>query len=219
MKKKRKRRSAAPIMIIMFIIMATIVGGGIFLYVNANKLMLPGEWSREIDITTYAVDEAGRYLAQATFGDEVEMKEYISDVKLSNVLMVTKEGEITSTVDKDSYEYALSMCKSGLETAVRDLIDRRIKENYIETDMTVDELIGETFSMSLSEYLNQYAPKLLPDYEEFETDYGMSATYVADKDSITISSEGAEDMVCNYAVSHGMLVIDYSDGAVVYYER
>lgn len=218
-KKKKKRRSMAPLIIIMSLILITVIGGGAFFYLNAYKLMLPGEWTREIDITDYAKEAAASYLSEAAFGDEISIEEYISDLKVTSMLQVTKEGEIVESLDRESYDQALKACQAGLEKAVSDLIERRIKESYIETDMSVDALINETFGMSLEGYLNEYGPKLIPDFEELEERYGSSAYYEASRDSIIIRNSETTDAEYNYAVSHGMLVIDYSDGAVVYYER
>lgn len=216
---RRKRRSGLPIILFLLILLLGVIAAGAFWYINGNKLMLPGEWSREIDITDQVLNEATSYIETAAFGDEVNMSDYIADIKLDSMLTVTKDGEIKEMLSEEQYNQQTAMCNEGLENAIRDLIARRIKDNYIDTDMSVDELIQETFGMSLSGYLESYGPKLMPDYSELSYEYGMSGYYEATKDGINIQYTDGNSVTCNYAVSHGMLVIDYSDGAVVYYER
>lgn len=219
MAKKKRRRSGMPIIIVLLVILLVLIGGGTYFYINGNRLMLPGEWGREIDITDQVRYEAKEYIESAAFGDEIDIAEFIPEVKLNTVLVVSKDGEIAEVVSEEDYNQMTLACQTGLENAIRELISRRIKDNYIETDMSVDDLIQETFKTSLTDYLKQYGPKLLPDYSELDSEYGMSAFYKATKDEITIQGTDGSETVCNYAVTHGMLVIDYSDGAVVYYER
>lgn len=217
-KKKRKRISGLPIIIILILTLALLILGASYFYMNGNRLSLPGEWTREIDISDYAIKEAETYLQTAAYGDEVDVSKYIADVKVVSELTVTKDGIITERISKDSYDRAAALCMAGLEEAVRELIGKRIENTYIATDMSVDELVKETFNISLSDYLAEYGPTLIPDFTELENEYGRDVTYEATRDSMTITYSDGNVADCSYAVAHGMLVIDYKDGAAIYYE-
>lgn len=218
-KKRKKKISGLPIIISLLVVLMTVIFGGCFFYINGNRLMLPGEWVREIDITDRVISAAEEYLQTAAYGDEIDTSAYFADIKVTSILTVTKDGSLAEVIDTESYNQAQDKCKSGLEAAVKDLIAKRIENTYIETNKSVDELVNETFKISLSEYLNQYGPVLMPDISEMESAYGRNASYEASREQIVITYADADVHSCNYAIAHGMLVVDYNDGAVVYHER
>ena len=51
-----------PIIIVLLVILLVLIGGGTYFYINGNRLMLPGEWGREIDITDQVRYEAKEYI-------------------------------------------------------------------------------------------------------------------------------------------------------------
>lgn len=220
MAKKRRRRkiSGLPAIIVLFLLL--VIGGVTwgFFYFNGNKINLPGERYREIDVTATVKERAKEYLSSAAFGDEINLDEYFEKLVIESNLTVTKDGQFTEKLSEDKHYEISEKARRGLEQAVSDLISKRIKNNYIETTMTTEQLMQETFGMSLSDYLKQYGPSLVPSYSELNSQYGRDKTYTANRDVIMFDGELPENGN-GYAVTHGMLVIDYKEGAVVYYER
>ena len=107
--------------------------------------------------------------------------------------------------------------KEALKTAVVKTVEDKLKKSYIETDMTVEELVKEATGMELTDYLEKYGPKMMPAMDELSDLYGMDAEYSADRSSLNITDK-TDVSVCDYALSHGMLVIDCKDGARVYHK-
>lgn len=217
-RKRRRRISGLPAIIVLLLLL--VIGGSTwgFFYLNGNKLNLPGERYREIDVTAQVKQSAREYLNTAAFGDEIDIDQYFENLVIESKLTVTKEGQFTEKVSEEKHYEISEQARKGLEQAISDLITMRIKNNYIETSMTTEQLMQETFGMSLSEYLKQYGPELVPSYSKLNSEYGRNWSYVANRDVIMFDGE-TEENGTGYAVTHGMLVIDYKEGAVVYHDR
>ena len=215
-KRRRKRRSriGIPVVFALMLIMFMMIGLVAYGYINANRLRLPGNWYREIDITDQVKDSMEEYLGSATMGNEVDASLFMDKIVVTSEMVINKEGQMNESINRESYDMARAAADEALRSAVSSLLATRIQQNYIETDKSIDELVEETLGMSLSAYLKEYGPKLLPDYDELDGQYGMSADYEADREHMNIS--GTE---CDYAVASGMLVINYKDGAVVYHNK
>jgi len=216
-RKRRRRISGLPAIIILFILLVAGAVTWAFFYFNGNKMNLPGEWYREIDLTEVARENAKQYIETAEFGNDIDIDMYFENLVVESKLEVTKEGRFVEKVDEAQYYSIEELAREGLKKAVCDLISMRIKNNYIETNMTPEELVKETFGMDLSEYLRKYGPELIPSYSTINEQYGSDTVYTADRDSIVLGEEGTAKN--SYAVTHGMIVIDYKEGAVVYHER
>lgn len=215
MARRKKSMIALPVIIALVLIMIAMVGIIAYWYVNGNKLRLPGEWYREIDLTAQVQDEIEKYLDTATMGEEINVSKYLDEIIVESHLSVGEDGTIVESIDEMSYVEAKKKANDALEETVSDLIKLRIESNFIETDKKSRDLVKETFDMELANYLKEYGPKLMPTMEEMNGEYGMKAEYVADRETMTITSE--EELLCEYAVAGQMLVIDYPEGAVVYH--
>ncbi len=201
-------------MLFLILIMMTVTI--VYWYVNGNKLRLPGDWYREIDVTSQVKESITDYLNEAMLGNEINVDDYVDSIKIKSNLIIRKDGFISEHIDNSSYYEASKQANEALNKAVADLIKLRIEKNYIETDESIDELIDETFGMKLTDYLKEYGPKLINGYETMDSEYGMDGTYQIDKDQMVISTyEG--DVDCEYAVASRMLVLDYVNGSVVYH--
>lgn len=216
MAKRRKRRSriGIPVVIILMLIMVTMISVVAYWYINGDKLRLPGSWYREIDLTDTVKANMEEYLRSATLGNEVDANLFMDRIVITSELVITKDGQMNESIDAESYNKAKADAQEALKKAVSSLLATRIQQNYIETDMSIDELVEETLGMKLSEYLEQFGPQLIPAYNDLDSQYGMSADYEADREHMTISGEN-----CEYAVAAGMLVIDYQNGAIVYHNK
>lgn len=208
---RRKRRVNIPA-IILLLLTLLIIGGCVFIFYYGNQTMLRGEWQREIDITDYAVDSIASYLGQDMDPNPD------SRLTINLTLSVNKDGEWKQTVDEASYDEALQQAKSVLTGAVSDSLKKKIEDSYINTDMTVDELVVDATGMSLQKYLDEYGPQLLPNYSELMETYGMSASYVATRDSISLDMAG-EMTEFGYVVTKDIFVIDNPEETVIYHKN
>lgn len=207
---RRKRRINIPV-IILLLLTLLIIGGCVFIFYYGNQTMLKGEWQREIDITDYAADSIASYLGQDMDSNPD------SRLTITLTLSVNKEGEWKQIVDEASYDEAFQQARSVLVKAVSDSLKKKIDESYINTDMTVDELVADATGMSLQKYLDEYGPQLLPDYSELAEIYGMSASYTATRDSISIDRAG-EMKEFRYVVTKDIFVIDNPEETVIYHK-
>lgn len=207
---RRKRRVNIPA-IILLLLTLLIICGCVFIFYYGNQTMLRGEWQREIDITDYAVDSIASYLGQDMDPNPD------SRLTINLTLSVNKDGEWKQTVDEASYDEALQQAKSVLTGAVSDSLKKKIEDSYINTDMTVDELVVDATGMSLQKYLDEYGPQLLPNYSELMETYGMSASYVATRDSISLDMAG-EMTEFGYVVTKDIFVIDNPEETVIYHK-
>lgn len=216
-RKKKKRIIGLPIIISLVFVLIAMIGIIAYWYINGNKIRLPGEWYRQIDLTSQVKEGIEDYLNSATFGEEIEVDKYIDVVLVESHLSITDDGKLVEVIDDQSYADAKAKANDALKQAVSDLIQFRVEKNYIETDKTPEELVDETFGMDLSKYLSQYGPQLMPKYDELNAVYGVDATYEAERETIEIFSD--ETVSCEYAVAGQMLVIDYPDKAAIYHSK
>lgn len=213
-KRRRRSRVGIPVVIMLILVMLTMISVVAYWYINGDRLRLPGTWYRDIDITEDVKASMEEYLKGATLGNEVDTRLFIDKIVISSELVITKDGKMNESIDVNSYNEAKAKAQEAMKNAVSSLIATRIHQKFIDTDKSIDELVEETLGMNLSAYLEQFGPKLLPDYEELDKEYGMSADYEAGRETISISGQESE-----YAVAAGMLVIDYQNGAVVYHGK
>ena len=194
-----------------------VIGAGAFFYINSNSMMLPGEWHRSIDLTDDVRRNMEDYLRGVLTEDEILECDFPASVEVDSKLVISKEGKMTERIDETSYYDAMTVTKEALKTAVVKTVEDKLKKSYIETDMTVEELVKEATGMELTDYLEKYGPKMMPTMDELSDLYGMDAEYSADRSSLNITDK-TDVFVCDYALSHGMLVIDCKDGARVYHK-
>lgn len=184
------------------------------MFFYGNQTMLMGVWQREIDITDYANDSIAAYLGQDKYLEGNTDNRLVVIVELE----INRDGEWKQTVDEASYKAALQQAKAVLVSAVSDSLKNNIEESYIDTDMTVDELVVEATGMSLTKYLDAYGPKLLPDYAELSESFSVSASYEATRDRICLDFAG-EVTDFGYVVTRDILVTDRPEETVIYHKN
>lgn len=218
-KKKRKRKiSGLPAIIILMLLLIGVLTAGAVYYLFGNSLRLPGTWEREIDLTNQVRESIASYLSETAYGDEIDIRPYVDKISIKSTLTVTKESEWTEKIDSADYEEITQKANMALKQAVTELLSRRIKDSYIETDVSVGDLVKESTGMSLDAYLSTYGPSMLPSYEELSEKYGVTATYEADREYVTLFMPLSGDMEYTYMTAQGTLVIDGAEGTTVYHK-
>lgn len=217
-RKKRRRRSGMPIIIVLTILLLAVLIAGAVYYLFGNSLMLPGTWEREIDLTAQVTENIENYLKETAYGEEIDVRPYVEQITVTSRLTVTKDGEWAEVVDSDDYAEMTNKSLTALNRAVTELLGKRIADSYIETDLSVDELVKDAVGMNLTSYLSQYGPTLMPTYAELSEKYGCSATYESDREIITISPSMGDSKDYTYMTAKGTLVLDGKNSTVVYHK-
>ena len=215
---RKKKRSAILVIILLIILIIGMATAGVLLFLYGKSKMLGGEWERKIDVTDTVRENIRDYIAESTLTDEINVDDYLSSIKIDSRLVITKEGSMKESISYESYYDANEQAYDALEKIVTTILENRIKSNYIETDLSTDQLVKETVGTDLRQYLKSHGPLLMPSIEELETVYGTDATYIADREKIIISNAGGDEENCDYAITNGMLVIDRKDGGVIYHK-
>lgn len=217
-KKKKRRRSAMPAVIILTVLLLVVITLAAIWYFMGNSLALAGEWEREIDLTAQVTENISEYITSASYGEEINVTEYIDQIKVVSHLSISKDGEWKENVDIDSYEAARGKAREALKSAVTDLLSKRITDSYIDTDKSIDELVSEAVGMELTAYLEKYGPKLMPTYEELMEKYGSNMGYSAGRESLVLSSVLTGDREYTYMSARGVLVVDGVNETIVYHK-
>ena len=219
MRSRKKKRSAILVIVLLIILIIGMATAGVLLFLYGKSQMLTGEWERKIDVTDTVRENIRGYIAESTLIDEINIDDYLGTIEVESSLVIPKEGSMKEGISYESYYDANEKAYDALENIVTYLLESRIKSNYIETDMTTDELIKETVGTDLEQYLKAHGPVLMPTIEELESLYGTDASYTADREKIIISNTGGDEENCDYAITNGMLVIDRKDGGVIYHKN
>lgn len=217
-KKKKKRRSGMPIIIVLTILLIGILTAWGINYLFGNSMKLKGEWERKIDLTSQVRESMTIYLNDSSYAGAIDVSKYVNDIVITSRLSVTGDGEWIEKIDSDEYAYQTSQAKATLENAISDLLKARISESYIETDMSIDNLVNEAVGMNLISYLSKYGPVLVPSYEELSEKYGCNATFEADRESISLMSALWGSRECSYLVTNETLVVDSKEETIVYHK-
>ena len=95
MAKKRKRRSRAGLIIslILSLVLIVVISLGLYWYMFANVKALPGQWSRNIDITNNTVVNITDYMREAAMGDEIDVASLVGQMNVKIILTVDKDGK------------------------------------------------------------------------------------------------------------------------------
>lgn len=213
---RRKRRYNKVIFAVMIlIVIITLIGGGVLFFLYMGKARLAGEWRRKIDITDTVVREIEEYISNTVSEDETDVHEYVDVIEVDSILNITADGSYDESIDEVSYYDAAAKANDALKQVVKDILKERMDRAYIETDLSEEELVKEAIGMELEDYLEQYGPDIVPALDEMRSQYEIHTSYSVTRDMITLGTEG-DSQTCAYAVTGGMLAVDYKDNAVIY---
>lgn len=220
MARKRRRGSAVPIIVFLSLMLVAMVGAFLYLLLFSNTMMIRGEWSRQIDMTSYVRGSIQDYLDTANMGDEIDLDNYMSDMIVECRMVLDSDGNYTEQVVVDSYNTCKAQAMQVLKQAVGELLQKRMSAVKISTDKDVNTLVKEVSGMDIDSYLTKYGPQMLPELEEIQGENDRSGTYKADRSLIYISG-GDGNTIGNqagnlYLVSNGTLVINYGDNTYIY---
>ena len=206
--------------IALTITLVAVLGIFVFIYVWGNPLLIRGEWTRHIDMSSMVGEAMEDYLESANMGDEIDLSAYVGDLKVAVDLTLDGEGNFTEQINEESYVKCEEAANAALAEAVRELITIRMEAVKVSSDEDIDSLIEETVGMSLESYLEQYGPVLMPQLSELQKENDRSGSYECDRTLISLQGADGEAYGnaegCQYMVSNETLVIDYGDAAYIY---
>lgn len=214
--KKKRKKGRIIFNILIFFLFLTVLGMGIFSHFFLNILILIGEWDRNIDVTDIVKDKIFTYIGSSNIPEGFNLDEYVPKIEIKSRLTITGDGRFEEKIDDSSYYDAQRKAAGALSKAVIEVLNNKIDEVYINTDVSTEELIGQATGMKMNDYLNKYGPDLLPELSLLNEESSISAEYLADRSTIFITVQGKE-LECEYAIADNMLAIDYEDGARIYY--
>lgn len=221
-RKKRRRRNQAIIILVLSLLL---ISGLIYELYNSlfsNKLMLKGEWYRNMDMNAYVEDAIEDYLKTAALGEEIEIEQYLDGLQIRTNLIISKDGIMEETIDEESYEICKANAYNALAAAVDELVKKRMDMVNVTTSKDLSTLSMQATGMNTTEYLKEYGPKLLPGLDELKESMEYTRSYESDSHiiKIDVTDDGeTTQKECEYLISHGTLVIDYGDESFVYHKK
>ena len=215
-KKKSGKRSKKTkyIFIFLFIIIIIVL---VFLYLG-REINIEGTYIREISIKDEVVKNIENYLSETSYADDINVSDYVDELIITGILTIDSEGNISEEIDKNSVNICKENAQMALGEIIKKVIENRLDMLKINNDESTDDLINETLSMSLEDYLDIYGPTIFPDEEQLNETYGRKAQYFINKNSLTLKED---DKVSEYEFfkSGNKLVIVCDDEAIVYHEN
>ena len=184
---KRKNRRKSIFIVILILIIAILIGCfGIFAIKEYKASKEPS--FEYVSMTEEASARALVWLSQI---DDIDLsyddvENCMGSFNLEVVKTPTEEkGVYTISLADNSYEYCQSQAQTGFEKAYKSAVKSRIIASGYEgnvSDETIEDLMMQTFGMSVSEYLKQCNVKLLPAKDELLQEVTLKYASKEDKE-------------------------------------
>lgn len=142
------------------------------------------EYVQSFSMEEYITSAGNAFLREAVKGETIPYEAYLPEEELTVSLthIPTKDHRVEILVGNEDYERCLEQARNGLESAVIDLITIRLRSAGIN-QVDVQELFKQVYGISISEYLDQYGPKLMPSKQE------ITGLYQGELQEIEVSKE------------------------------
>ena len=220
-KGKRKRGIGGFIIALcMFLGLSLGVAGavGAFYRWSDPVKSLYGKWSATVDITDEPAVQVSNWLKSAAMGSQINVSEYLKDIKVSAILNLREDGTWEILADEGSYKEAKEKAYEGMAQALKALIALRFNSASKQTDPeAIEQLVHNTIGMSLVDYVSQYGPPIMPSFDELRLRFDKSGHYTADREVMVID----DDITAPYMVNSEFLAIDgvSMDGGSILFKR
>ena len=194
MQKSKSRKSNSGLVVVIVILILIIITAGAlyyFKYFYAEERKHVGNWARQADVTDYVTESMAKWLADASLANSVNYGDAKASIKVK--LNVSGDGKYVETFDDASYEAAKNAAKEVAIVGLTSFLENRLEAAGVsgeKTGKTVDELIQESIGMSVSDYLDNYGPELLPPSDVLREKILINGTYTVDGDVIVIVTKG-----------------------------
>lgn len=141
---------------------------------------LVGEWVNQIDITETVAANAEIWLEDiegvTVTTQEVKYLMGSLTVESTEAYSIDESGNAVCVrrISEESYTSCAEQAYAGMATAFEYYIKKRFEMagmELTEEDLSVADLFSELFGMSMEEYLDLYAPDIMPTYMELNSCY------------------------------------------------
>ena len=186
--KKRRKSVTAIIFAVLLLVIAAMAALYFFL---GNRLLVPGEYQRIIDISGECEKAVTEYFLTAGYDSEAisdEVKEQLAGITLSVKLEITADGQWKEKPDDEAYAQAYETAGAALKQAVKELLEKSVNSNDIATDKSVEELVKDATGMDIDSYLVKYAPQPIETYENYCERFCSEGTCEIGRDKITVTT-------------------------------
>ena len=206
---KRNRRNAFPVRValIITVILALCTLAAVFLakMFGNNKGNLSGSWYREVDLTESVDKRICAWLACEDIDDIDPVKVKI----IINIEETDDESVYNYNIypDEESYKEAYETARAGFASEIEKMIvEKTGQAGYdLSSEEEARSVIEEALGMSMDDYVRDYLPALLPEYDELEDDYSESGTFSLN-DSQIIWNPGGEEKQENCVMQDNLLI-------------
>lgn len=165
---------------VIFLLLVILTGGGLLVYKNffAKDTSYVGSWSREIDLRGYVIEEMNEWFKDPTTAALVTFDDTKVTVKVD--LVFTGDGKFSEKIDEKSFEETKKAAEALALSGLISFLEKRLDNAGIDSassGKSIDELIEDALGMSVSEYMKNSGPELLPTLDALKDMYNISGTY------------------------------------------
>lgn len=171
-KTKKLKRIIAVLGTLLFLWSGFLITFFVISYQKSHRVL-----SETIDMADEVVAKAYVWLSEIE-GNSLtyeETKEIFGEISLECTLTPKKRKNLYDrTLVEGSYESCASLATVGFEKAYKTVVQNRLILEGFEGEVTetlVEELMMSSYQISVSDYLKNYGPILMPSKEEVVTKY------------------------------------------------
>lgn len=204
--RKKKKKHISPVLVTIVIIQILLIFmlAGYLLYDNflSDKLMIKGEWEREIDISDEIMTNTIRWMADVEGEDfsTDEIMNYLGKMNLEARLTLnstsTDSGEAKETISKETYDVIEENVYRGLADLLSEIIVKKLSSVGHDCEgenVSVDDIVKDALGSSAYDYLKSMDIDIIPSFDELSEEYSWEGTYkINDDNSITFNFEGGD---------------------------
>lgn len=223
MKKRRNNKKTTPLIIILTVLILLLVTLGFLYFLFFNSIRIRGTWTREIDLSDYALEEIEDYLNDVPLSGSVNPEDYLDTLPVTLNMTLENNGKLTVSLDETEYNACCSSARDALKAIMAAILSLELAEAEIDTEADMEEMVSDALGISLDEYLDEYGPSLLPSFSELQMTHAVNGFYRCDRTQIFRSYDPSPDFSTTpceaYVVSEDMLVISGLNGNEIYYRK
>ncbi len=172
--------------IILLIVMSCVITVGCSF--GSKERELRGSWQTYIDVSDMVIPAIEAWLSEAYRGEKVSVEDYANNICIAATLSFDDDGTFTLLLDKDGIQGARDAAMQALTDSYVGFMNERFTAAG-QSELTkeeIEKMMMESFGVSVSEYLAQYGPDLLPEDGVLCDELEMSGEYTTDNDTICL---------------------------------
>ena len=196
-------RIAVIIIVILAVCTLAAVLLGKFMW-NNNK-NIAGSWYREVDLTESVDKRMCAWLGTETV-------EGLDPVKVKVVLNIEETDtdalyNYSISLDEESYKEAYDTARAGMADEINRLVLTKTGQaGYnLSDEEEAQSVVEEALGMSLDDYIKEYLPALLSEYDDLNKDYARSGSFSLNDSQITWNTDG-EEMQETWVMQDNLLI-------------